>query len=861
MGKVTGSWERPIQGVSQQTDKDRINGQCTLQENFIPSPLYGLLKRIGTRYISKLMASVSNDSFWYHYVRGDDEAYFVLIEPNKYPRVFDMLGREKVVNAVEVEDAYVKVAKPVDTFTLSTVADYTFVANKDVTVKKGTDKERTNPSMAIVYLQYATYGRDYIIKANGKEIAKYRTPNGDNAKTDPPFVRTNFIIEELAKQVANQAIKTVNKSVIGTADIPFVTLDETPVSVLNCYNITRSKDVRIKQVDGANVYLYKEDGNALNDVIKVTYQVQAATDYNVEVHGNTMYITRKDGTSFDIETVDSASGNDLVAVQDKVRQLVNLPPYAPDGYIVEVQNREGQKANSYWLRAEKKDGEQTGSKVRWVESLAQGQLKGMDTKTLPHVLVSEADGTFTFKKGEWEERKVGDDTTNPFPSFVDGQIKSIGIFQNRLLQTSGEAAIMARTNRFFDFFRGSTQVISDDDPIDVFADANEINNLMHHAVLDGDIVFFAENGQFIIKGDKPITSANVILRKATSFPINVLASPAITGESIMIPFDNGHFTGIRELFTDSYTDTKRARPITEHVAEYIQGKANRLVSSPNINTLVIHTPTDLSEVYVYDWLWQGDNRVQAAFHKWKVEGEVLFSKFVVDQLYFIIRRRDGIHLEMLPISSDEPDSGLDFPVRLDQRAVVKAKWQNFRWEFTLPYSVDDKRLELVRGAGCYEADRGTSVIFEKEGNTYFTYDDLADWQNGVLECSLTAGTKFMSRYIPTKPFLKDQNGRVLGLDRFTLGRVTLNYESIGETTVYIYDKQSRRKWRYQHNGRVFGGWNNRVGFAPLDSGKFPFPVRLPSENATITIETEDYRPFVLRDMEWEGMFKQSGRRF
>ena len=127
-------------------------------------------------------------------------------------------------------------------------------------------------------------------------------------------------------------------------------------------------------------------------------------------------------------------------------------------------------------------------------------------------------------------------------------------------------------------------------------------------------------------------------------------------------------------------------------------------------------------------------------------------------------------------------------------------------------------------------------------------------------CKLTLGRKFTSRYIPTQPFLKDQNGRVMGLDRFTLGQVHLNYESIGSISVDVYDKFSKRNWHYEYNGRRMGGWNNRVGFAPLDAGQFAFPIRLPSDRCEFEITTDDYRPFILRDMEWSGMFKQRGRR-
>lgn len=861
MPKVTGSWERPIQGVSQQSDKDRIDGQCTLQENAIPSPLQGLIKRIGTRHIKKILETAHPDSQWYLYDRGNDEIYLVLIEPMSLPRVFDITGTERTVNVDSYSSAYLEVTNPAKDLTLSTVADFTFILNKTVTVTERTDVEVMNPTMAIVYLQFATYARDYEIIVDGVTLASYTTPDGSSASAHPPLIKTNYVIDRLAEQVNGVNIVNSNHTAVDDA-IPTskITLPVVPYSIISTFNLTTNQFVEYADWSGSTLVFAKSDV-AVGDVVKATYGEYGTTNYTAEAMGNVLYLTNNQGNTFSIDTVDSADGNDLIAIQDKVRQISNLPPKAPEGYIVEVQNREGYKANSFWLKAEAKDDEQTGSRVRWVESLAQGAKKGFEVDTLPHTLISEADGTFTLSLGAWEDREVGNDDTNPFPSFSGGVLSSLSIFQNRVMFTSGEAAVFGRTNKFFNMFRETTQEILDSDPIDVFADTNQINNLMHSSVLDGDIVFFAENGQFILKGDQPITAANAILRQATSFPINIKAAPAITGESIMIPYESGNFSGVRELFTDSFTDTKRARPITEHVAEYIEGNVTRMISSPNINTMAIQTDVDPKTLYMYDWLWIGDQRAQSAFHKWTMTGDILYAKFIKDEIYFVVDRGTGIMLEVMPISSDADDSGLDFPVRLDQRTVVTPVWNNFRWEWNSNYDVlDTESLEFVRGAGCWEEDRGTSVIFETDGNGLFwSYDDLADTVTPSVE--LTCGTKYKLKYTPTQPFLRDQGGSVMGLDRLTIGQVTLNYESIGSILVTVNDRRARRNWQYRYNGRLMGGWNNRVGFAPLDAGTFKFPVRLPTSHASFTIETDDYRPFVLRDMEWSGMFKQRGRRY
>lgn len=873
MARITGSWERPIQGVSQQSDKDRIDGQCTLQENLTPSPLHGLTKRVGTRNVDKIMQTVHPDAAWHEYSRGDDESYIIVIEPNSLPRVWDAQGNGATVNVSGISNPYLLVANPKDDLMFKTIADTTFIVNNKIPVAIRPDKQPKNPKTAILYCQYATYGRDYAVEIDGKQVALYTTPDGSDAKQSPK-VKTNYVIEQLKADIDGRQLYEETLSVVEYSGTHYSNYTATASHDINrIIEITHNGNgIGVDSINGKVIDL---DGNYRDgDLIHVRYYgATSGSKFNTEQNGNTLFITRKDGQSFTISTVDSADGNDLVAVQDSVKQLSNLPPHAPANYVVKIQNNEGYDANSFWLKAESKNSdEQTGSRVKWVESLEPDSFLGFDKATMPHTLFNKATGVFDLTQGDWEDREVGNDDTNPFPSFIykDGDtykgevIKSIGLFQNRLVFTSGEAAVFGRSNNFYNFFRETTQAESDSDPIDAFADADEINNLLHSAVLDGDIVFFAENGQFLISGEKPITKSSLVFKKVTSYPMNVYAAPAVTGESVMFSFTAGNYSGIREMFTDSFTATKRARPITEHVAEYIEGRITDLIASPNINTLLIRTTKDEQVLYVYDWLWQGEQKIQAAFHKWVFEGKVRFASFIQDKVYIVVERNDGVYLEFIPISNDDDDKGLSFPVRLDRREDIDVAYnaQSGRWEWSTSYNTLEESTEFVRGEGCWEPDRGTSVIFETDGSgNYWSYDDLADWQGGVLSCKLISGTKYKSKFIPTQPYIKDGKGRVIGLDRFTLGRVTLNYDSIGNILVTVKDKFiENRKWYYEYNGRRMGSWNNRVGFAPLAQSTFTFPVRLPSERVEFMIETDDYRPFILSYMEWEGNFTQRSKR-
>ena len=75
-------------------------------------------------------------------------------------------------------------------------------------------------------------------------------------------------------------------------------------------------------------------------------------------------------------------------------------------------------------------------------------------------------------------------------------------------------------------------------------------------------MFFSSTSQFILNADGVLTD-NAGLAQATSFKSNLAVNPVASGDGIYFTFDYGRFTGIREFFTDSISDTKKARPITE----------------------------------------------------------------------------------------------------------------------------------------------------------------------------------------------------------------------------------------------------------------------------------------------------------
>ena len=790
MTMYSSAWSRPIQGISQQPQKVRLPGQCTTQVNALASAVDGLYTRPGSVYINALGTTYPEGTAFYFYNRGTGEAYFVCIPPNSQPDVYDILGRKLVV---EGSHSYAVTSDPVNSLRLSTISDFTFIANSEVVPASSSALTPGRDNTAIISCQFADYGKTYQIMIDGDVRASYQTPDGSQSE-HINFVDTTYVAKKLLNQLTGA-------QPIGDTDPPV------------------SQDVR-------------DEG------------------FGISREGNAIFLSRL--ADYTLDTEDGRDGDDLIVVQGAVSTVDKLPTRAPEGYLVEVVGSGSGTSEVFWLKAE----EISGGAVKWVESVAPGLSVGLDPASMPHALVRDRfeDGkaVFVYQQVEWDERKVGDDDVNPMPSFVqDGvPITSVGTFQNRLYFTAGESVIYSQSNYFFNFFRTTIRTAKDDEPIDVYADTNQVNTLMSSASLDGDLVFFSANGQFLQSGEDPVTKSNATLQYASSFEANTLASPAAAGDAIFFAFDYGRYSGIREFYTDSFTDTKRARPITDHVEELIEGSVRLLATSTSRNHLLVLSDAP-NKLYLYSWLWQGQERVQSSWGVWEMDGEIRFVTFDKDRLYILIDREQGTCLERMDMG--EPDSnGLTFAARLDAQFEVTATPGVGSWSFDIPYDAED--LVFVQGEGCLDA--GVTINYTKDGLTCTTSESLGDGSSPV---KVVGGRRFTFLYEPTMPFMKDSQGRVISEDRLIINDVGINYDTTGLTFVKVTNDVGVTR-EYSFNGRRVGGPSNLVGFAPLRPGTYSFPIRQDSNRATFELRTDSHIPFRLQDMEWRGRYQQRGRR-
>ena len=69
----------------------------------------------------------------------------------------------------------------------------------------------------------------------------------------------------------------------------------------------------------------------------------------------------------------------------------------------------------------------------------------------------------------FEPRLVGDELTNPDPSFVGSTVNKMLFFRNRLAILSGENIVLSQPGDYFNFWANSALTVSPQDSIDISA--------------------------------------------------------------------------------------------------------------------------------------------------------------------------------------------------------------------------------------------------------------------------------------------------------------------------------------------------------------------------------------------------------
>lgn len=203
MPLVSESIPNLINGVSQQPPSLRLKTQAELQENALSTVVDGLRKRPSTEHIQKILNSGEADDAFIHTIRRDESEFYILVITSNTIKVFDQQGQPRQVTG---DASYLSgLTTPSTEITATSVADYTFVVNKNTTVTKASTRSPTRPAEALMYVKQGDYLTDYTLKItyNGTtQTYTYTTPDSSVA-SNQASVKTNHIATQIYNQLGN----------------------------------------------------------------------------------------------------------------------------------------------------------------------------------------------------------------------------------------------------------------------------------------------------------------------------------------------------------------------------------------------------------------------------------------------------------------------------------------------------------------------------------------------------------------------------------------------------------------------------------------------------------------------------------
>ena len=365
-------------------------------------------------------------------------------------------------------------------------------------------------------------------------------------------------------------------------------------------------------------------------------------------------------------------GELLNVVTAKANNIGDLPTQCKHGMVVEVVNSEAEEDNHFVKFFGNND--QDGEGV-WEECAKPGRTIQLKRSKMPVALIRTADGNFrlaeldgasytisgtTYYHPQWDNALVGDDVTNPEPSFIGSSINKMLFFRNRFCVLSDENIIMTRPGDFTNFFVKSAIQFVASDPIDISASSEYPAILFDGIQVNTGLVLFSKNQQFMLTTDSdtfsPLTAK---INALSSYNFNSATNPISLGTSIGFLDNAGKYSRFFEM-TSVQREGEPQLIEQSAVVSRLFEKDLKLISNSRENQIIFFSEEGTSTLYGFRYFDQIEERKLSSWFKWSLTGTIQYHCVQDDSLYVVVR-------------NNNKDQLLKFTIRMDSNTFALAE--------------------------------------------------------------------------------------------------------------------------------------------------------------------------------------------
>jgi hypothetical protein len=536
---------------------------------------------------------------------------------------------------------------------------------------------------------------------------------------------------------------------------------------------------------------------------------------------------------------------------DVVGKREYLPIEAPDDYYIAVGENIDAELYGYWAKF---DVDQGG----WVETFDPYEDNEFDATTMPHWLVREANGTFTFKQGEYKDRLCGDIETVPNPDFVGKEITSVVFHRNRLGFVSGETIFFSQSGKYFTFWPDFSTQSLDSDAFGLTASAETVNELKHAVGFRKSLFLTSNKAQFEVSGGQFLSPSTASVDLSTTYLTEEKCRPITLGNTLYFAAKSGRDALVFEYQYDDNSVSNVASDVTLHALSYIPAPIELMTGDSTNDMLVLLCSEERSSLYVYKMYVDVDTKAQSAWTRWTYgEGSDIKWAAVIDgELYVIIARNGEVFMERTFLRYELSNENHPYQVNMDRQVqitgVYDAATNLTTW--TLPYRHNQNITAVL------STDFPIGLVGEVMTVNYTTDYEFTAVGNYSAGRAII-GTVFTSRVKLSKLYPRDpQNLRkTITSGRFQLRNVSLNFKDSGYFKVRI-TPEFRNSREFEFTGRIVGSGYSRIGIPAIPAlGDFRVPVMTRADTVDIEIINDSEKPMNITSIDYVGFFNELTR--
>ena len=597
--------------------------------------------------------------------------------------------------------------------------------------------------------------------------------------------------------------------------------------------------------------------------MKTALDAISGTGITATITGNCLHLQRS--TPFAVSTPEPQL---MTIVTNEANSISELPTNCRHNYVVKIVNS-GDDDDDYFLKFKQANagtGNQNyfGEGV-WEECPAPNLEIEIDQDTMPIKIVREEAGS-TYPQGrfriqtiDWIKRDVGDDNTNPVPSFIGSNIEKLLFFRNRLCALSKGNAILSKTNDFFNFFSTTAMAESTADPIDLQASSTFPTTLFDGIEVNSGLLIFSSNQQFMLTTDSDaLTPSTAKINYLSAYNYNPETVPFSMGVTSGFINSTGKNSRIFEM-----ADIKReGEPTVLEQSKLVSKLLPIDLTKPTTskeNSLLLLGTLGGNEVWGFRFYNNGERRVQSAWFRWSLTGNLLHH-VILDDVYYVVVSDDNdsnnVILESFDVKKQDDTKliGIEnYPIHLDRHTEMSALAAN-------TYNATTNKTTFAKPTG-YESSAQLALYNRNAGDDIGRYalaTPVSGTTNLEVEGNWTGSTLmlgYLYDYLVEIPTIyvtqaAGEKSRSDTRSSLVIHRLHFAFGAIGNIDTVI-----------KRRGRV--DYTTNFSAAEIDSIKAnelpivedyiqTIPVYERNTNLTIQIKSTHPSPATLHSMNWEG---------